>query len=86
MERNRLYLHCKECAEELAKSSPGVSPKDFAKLEISVSRKGDKNLIHIDCIRHKKNVGTFTLEKLLFTITECEHCRTRIEEEKKLYH
>jgi len=85
MAEERLYLHCRECAAELEKSSSGISPKDFAKLEISVSRKGDKNLIHIDCIRHNKNVGTFTLEKLLFTTTECAHCGTKIEEKKVIH-
>jgi hypothetical protein len=85
MGKDRLYLHCKECAEELANSSHGVSPKDFAKLEVSVSRNGDKNLIHIDCIRHNKNIGTFTLEKLLFTNTTCEHCGTKIEEKKVIH-
>jgi hypothetical protein len=85
MAEERLYLHCRQCAAE----KPGnISPKDYAKLEVSVVRKGDKNIIYIDCTRHGKNVGAFTLEKLLFAKTTCEHCGNDIEdkEPKKVIH
>jgi hypothetical protein len=82
MAKDRLYLHCRECASE---KPANISPQDYAKIEVSVARKGDKNILYIDCLRHGKNVGSFTLEKLLFTTTECEHCGTKIEEKKVIH-
>lgn len=50
------FVHCQCCIDELPE---GTSPREFARLNVSVS---DTGLLQVWCTRHEKNVVVLALE------------------------
>lgn len=53
----KMYLHCAKCLHELP---AGVSPADYAKVNVGITNDG----IQIWCIRHDCNVALLTKDDI----------------------
>lgn len=50
----QMYTHCRECLRE---KPSGISPKDWAHIEVGMTESG----IQVWCLRHDVNIALFTI-------------------------